>query len=100
MGLARARAATGKTAATSGTRASSAAPETCRQCGGRGRGHPPRTTLTRDPLPRLVRGHETQVFAFDGAQKIRVRGGCPLPLPPPRGNEIRRSFVDMKLVHA
>src|SRR5439155_691236 len=48
--------------------------------GGTG-GHPPQTTLTRNPLSPLVRGHETQVAGFGNAQKIRVWGGCP-PAPP------------------
>src|SRR6266849_5647814 len=59
----------------------------CRQCGEWSRGHPPRTTLTRNPLERLVRSHEIRVFDFGSAQKIRVHGGCPLPHSPPRADE-------------
>ena len=31
------------------------------------------------PVPPLLTGHETSVFCFGNAQKIRVHGGCPAP---------------------
>src|SRR5207245_9300077 len=52
----------------------------CFLAGGAG-GHPHQTTLTRIPPRPLVRGHETTVFRFVRAQKIRVWRGCPQPLP-------------------
>src|SRR5438128_2446228 len=63
--------------------------DACRQGGGWDRGHPPRTTLTRNPPLRLIRGHETCRGGFGNAQKIRVHGGCPRSHPPPCGHESR-----------
>src|SRR5437660_2026664 len=61
---------------------------------------PPRTTLTRFPLPALVWSHETSVSCFDSAQKIWVHGGsapCPTrPLPPyGLGTRTRLAGVDL-----
>src|SRR5438034_3947278 len=71
----------------------------CRQRAGWSRGHPPWTTLTRNPLLRLVRGHETPVLRLDNAQKIRVHGGCPLPHPPPRDDQSPRTSARLWVAH-
>src|SRR5438552_2245649 len=51
----------------------------CRQCDGRGRGHPPWTTLTRIPLRRLARATRLMLEASMVRRRYGSTGDAPCP---------------------